>query len=262
MTDRASTTTNTSTGASRPRQRARSAQADEAGAVPAKRGPGRPRSQPLAEQRRTVLEAARQVFARHGYHGATIERVARVAGMPRPTVYELFGGKDELFIAVCDDAAERVAQRLSASLTESAEFPLRAFVRHNFAAVFDLFEQDREAVTVLLNAERGSLEPPVLAVAETRRRVLVEITALTRTRWKSLGFDIGDASEMLALMYFRMAEGVAVRQADDGDWDREALIDLLTDFTIGGLQHLWSEARDVLQAAGRRTGRDGRTPAR
>jgi hypothetical protein len=61
---------------------------------------------------------------------------------------------------------------------------------------------------------------------------------------------------MLALMYVRMAEGVAVRQADDGDWDREALIELLTDFTFGGIQHLWTEARDVLDEAARREGPD------
>ncbi|MGH9113221.1 MAG: TetR/AcrR family transcriptional regulator [Acidimicrobiales bacterium] len=219
-----------------------------------KRRPGRPRALPLAEQREVVLAAARRVFAEHGYRGATIERVAREAHMPRPRVYELFGGKDELFSAVVDDAADRIVARLSASFGESADYPLRPFVRHNFAAVFDLFERDRDAVTVLLHAERGNLDPPMFAAEETRRRVLAEVTGLTRSRWESLGLDVGDASEMMALMFFRMAEGVAVRQADDGNWDREALIDLLTDFTVGGLERLWQHAGHVIEAAGRRVG--------
>ena len=57
---------------------------------------------------------------------------------------------------------------------------------------------------------------------------------------------------MLATMFFRMGEAVAVRQADEGDWDREALIDLLTDFSLGGIERLAVDAPGVLEAAGRR----------
>jgi AcrR family transcriptional regulator len=199
-----------------------------------------------------VLDAALEVFARHGYYGATIERVARRSGTPRPTVYQLFGGKEELFAAVVDMAADRVATRLSASFTESADFGLRRFVRHNFAAVFDLFAADRDALTVLINAEQGVVGSSAAAPREMRKRVLVEITAFTRSRWEELGVDIGHAAELMALMFFRMAEVCARREADDGNWDREALIDLLTEFTIGGINRLW-ESTDVLVAAGRRT---------
>jgi AcrR family transcriptional regulator len=216
-----------------------------------KRGPGRPRALPLAEQCEAVLVAARRVFAEHGYRGATIERVAREANTPRPTVYELFEGKDELFRAVVDDAADRIVARLSASFGESADYPLRAFVRHNFAAVFDLFEQDGDAMTVLIHAERGNLDPPMFAAEETRRRVLAEVNGYTRSRWESAGFDIGDANEIMAVMFFRMAEGVAVRQVEDGNWDREALIDLMTEFTVGGLERLLQRGR-IIEAAGRR----------
>ncbi|HEX5947703.1 MAG TPA: TetR/AcrR family transcriptional regulator [Acidimicrobiales bacterium] len=218
-----------------------------------KRGPGRPRAQPLEEQRRQVLDAACAVFAHHGYHGATIEAVARGAETPRPTVYELFGGKDELFAAVVDDAAERVVRRLSASFTESQEYSLEDFVRHNFAAVFDLFEQDREAVTVLLSAEQGSIDRPTPAPKAVRTRVLQEISEFTRSRWEALGVDIGESAEIMGLMFFRMAEGLAIRQADDPGWDRDAFIDLLTEFTLGGIERLWAQSQDVLVAAGRRT---------
>jgi AcrR family transcriptional regulator len=226
---------------------------------PPKRGPGRPRAQPLEDQRRQVLDAARAVFAHSGYHGATIEAVARGAETPRPTVYEIFGSKDELFAALVDDSAERVIRRLSASFTESQDYSLEDFVRHNFAAVFDLFERDRDAVTILLNAEQGSVDRPTGAPAAVRTRVLQEISEFTRSRWEALGVDIGDAAEIMAVMFFRMAEGLAIRQLNDPGWDREAFIDLLTEFTLGGIARLWEQSLDVLVAAGRRTsrGRDG-----
>jgi AcrR family transcriptional regulator len=227
--------------------------------APVRRGPGRPRSQPLAQQRRRVLDAARTVFAQHGYHGATIEAVARRAGTPRPTVYELFGNKDDLFAAAIDDAAERVVDRLSASFTESEDYPIEQFVRHNFAAVFDLFEQDRDAVTVLLNAEQGSIDRPTAAPDQVRSRVLQEVSEFTRSRWEHLGVPIGDGAEIMGLMFFRMAEGLAIRQADQPGWDREAFIDLLTEFTLGGINRLWEQAQDVLIAAGRHSGGNRRT---
>jgi AcrR family transcriptional regulator len=221
---------------------------------PAKRGPGRPRALPLEEQRRKVLEAARTVFAQHGFHGATIEAVARLSGTPRPTVYELFGTKDDLFVVVVDDAAQRVVTRLSASFRESEEFPVHAFVRHNFAAVFDLFEQDRDAVMVLLNAEQGVVDRPTPAPAEVRSRVLQEVAEFTRSRWGALGLDVGASAEIMAMIFFRMAEALAVRQVSEPGWDREAFIDLLTEFTLGGIGRLWEHAQDVLVAAGQRTG--------
>jgi hypothetical protein len=154
--------------------------------------------------------------------------------------------------AVVDMAADRVATRLSASFTESADFGLRRFVRHNFAAVFDLFAADRDALTVLINAEQGVVGSSAAAPREMRKRVLTEITAFTRSRGEELGVDIGHAAELMALMFFRMAEVCARREADDGDWDREALIDLLTEFTLGGIARLW-ESTDTLVAVGRRT---------
>ncbi len=204
-----------------------------------------------------VLDAARAVFAQHGYHGATIEAVARGSQTPRPTVYELFGSKDELFGAVVDDAADRVMARLSSSFYESDDFSLERFVRHNFAAVFDLFTDERDAVMVLLNAEQGTVDRPTGAPAQVRRRVLHEVSAFTRSRWERAGVDIGDSAEIMALMFFRMAEGLAYRQAHDEGLDREALIDLLTEFTLGGIAHLWENALDTLLAAGRRHGGDG-----
>jgi AcrR family transcriptional regulator len=222
-------------------------------APPPKRRPGRPRSQPIEQQRAQVLEAARAVFAQHGFHGATIEAMARRSGTPRPTVYELFGTKDELFDVVLADAAERVVARLSASFHESAEFGLEQFVRHNFAAVFDLFEHDRDAVVVLLNAEQGVVDRPTPAPGDVRARVLHEIAGFTRARWEALGVEVGESAEIMALIFFRMAEALAVRQTSDPGWDREAFIDLLTAFTLGGIDRLWADGGDVLVTAGRRT---------
>lgn len=44
-----------------------------------------------------ILEAAERVFAIHGYKGATVEQIARQAGLPKPNVYYYFESKENLY---------------------------------------------------------------------------------------------------------------------------------------------------------------------
>jgi AcrR family transcriptional regulator len=52
------------------------------------------------ERREEILDAALQVFAERGYHGASTEEIARRAGISQPYIFRLFGTKKDLFIAV------------------------------------------------------------------------------------------------------------------------------------------------------------------
>jgi AcrR family transcriptional regulator len=52
------------------------------------------------ERREEILDAAQQVFAESGYHGASTEEIARRAGISQPYIFRLFGTKKDLFIAV------------------------------------------------------------------------------------------------------------------------------------------------------------------
>jgi AcrR family transcriptional regulator len=49
--------------------------------------------------REAILDAARRVFAEHGYQQATIRDVARLAGVDPALVHHYFGRKQELFVA-------------------------------------------------------------------------------------------------------------------------------------------------------------------
>lgn len=70
----------------------------------ARRKLGRPPA--LSEEARCkrILHAAERVFTAAGYGGATMEEVARVAGMSKKTVYALYPDKDCLFAALISDA--------------------------------------------------------------------------------------------------------------------------------------------------------------
>ena len=56
--------------------------------------------------RAEILDAAEQVFARNGYHGATVEEIAQEAEFAVGTLYNFFRGKDDLYQEVVAKLAE------------------------------------------------------------------------------------------------------------------------------------------------------------
>jgi AcrR family transcriptional regulator len=56
-----------------------------------------------AETSARLLAAARSTFARHGYHGTSLDRVSANAGCTKCALYDHFGSKEGLFLALLDD---------------------------------------------------------------------------------------------------------------------------------------------------------------
>lgn len=55
-----------------------------------------------AQTRQRLLDAAADVFARLGFHAATLDDIADAAGYTKGAVYSNFGSKDGLFLALLD----------------------------------------------------------------------------------------------------------------------------------------------------------------
>ena len=55
------------------------------------------------ETRAELIAAAARVFARSGFHGASLEAIAREAGYTTGAIYWHFTGKDDLFLGVFED---------------------------------------------------------------------------------------------------------------------------------------------------------------
>ena len=64
------------------------------------------RDEQKALTRRRLIDAAESVFARSGYHGASVEEIAREAGATTGALYSNFAGKEDLFLALFE---ERIA---------------------------------------------------------------------------------------------------------------------------------------------------------
>lgn len=60
-------------------------------------------SQSLLDTRSRILVAAKQVFARQGYAGATLDMIAAEAGLTKGAVYWHFESKSDLFLALMEE---------------------------------------------------------------------------------------------------------------------------------------------------------------
>lgn len=77
--------------------------------------------------RGALIEAARGLFAEHGYAGVGTEEIVRAAGVTRGALYHHFDGKRELFAAVYEQVEIELAERIAAgALAANAESPLEA----------------------------------------------------------------------------------------------------------------------------------------
>ena len=97
----------------------------------------------VSEFRRTgILKAARKVFARRGFDGATMDDVAEACSIAKGTLYLYFKSKRQIYLGVLKEDLQslREATRLAIDAATTAEAKIRAFI----SVRFDFFEQHRD----------------------------------------------------------------------------------------------------------------------
>lgn len=76
------------------------------------------------ERRQEIVAAAMAEFAAHGLHGASVQAVAKRVGVSQPYVFQLFGTKKELFIAVIREGFARTRVAFEDAADQQLESPI------------------------------------------------------------------------------------------------------------------------------------------
>ncbi|MGA2122586.1 MAG: helix-turn-helix domain-containing protein [Methanoregula sp.] len=82
------------------------------------------------EVKRKIVEAAFTLFLERGYHGTTMGEIAMSLGVTKPTLYQYFPGKEDLFAAVAEQARQKFKGTLERSYAGRN-------IRDGSAALFD-----------------------------------------------------------------------------------------------------------------------------
>jgi TetR/AcrR family transcriptional regulator, mexJK operon transcriptional repressor len=93
-----------------------------------------------ARKRRAILDAARTVFLRNGYVGASMDEIAALAAVSKQTVYKHFADKERLFteivVGTVDEAGDRVhAEVVGLRSSGDLEADLRDLARRQLELV-------------------------------------------------------------------------------------------------------------------------------
>jgi AcrR family transcriptional regulator len=204
---------------------------------------------PAGERRAAILDAAMTVFADRGYHGSSIDEIAREAGVSKALIYEHFTSKQALWASLLDVQAAEIFRRLAAgaATAEPGEVRLRAGVD----AFLTFVEERRGAWRMLF---REAADPEVAAFLDrVRGQVAGVVAALIAAEPAATPDDKADrrqAIEMLAEQLVGAVQALANWWADHQDVPRETLVDAVMDFAWLGLERL---------RAGERAGRSAAT---
>lgn len=110
-----------------------------------------------AARERALLDAARAVFRRKGYEGATVAEIVRAAGVAQGTFYLYFGSKKEAFFALGAQLFELMAGHVERGIDPSR--PLEERVRAMTGACFAAARENDDLVRlVFFGAESASVE--------------------------------------------------------------------------------------------------------
>lgn len=94
-----------------------------------------------------ILEAAYREFAEAGYGGGRVDRVAERAGVNKRSIYQYYGSKENLYLAVLEHAYERVRTGEHALAVDTLE--PRLALRRLVETTFDRFVDDRSFIKLL-----------------------------------------------------------------------------------------------------------------
>jgi AcrR family transcriptional regulator len=140
----------------------------------------------LSAEERTVrrreqfLEAGLAVFAERGWATSTVADVCRAAALSPRYFYELFGGREDLFLAVTERIAEQAEGIVRSAVVAEAADP-QARARAVLGALAEYFTADPRTVRVALMESLATGQ-----FRSHRRRLLASFSALAARLMRSL----------------------------------------------------------------------------
>jgi AcrR family transcriptional regulator len=169
-------------------------------------GPMRPASRPArADTAQAILDAALDAFSRYGFRRASVDDVARAAGVAKGTVYLHFESKEALFRAVASRLADDILARAAAARGRKVPAPrkLEAVLAAKFLTLFDLVFSSPHAAEILESGSR--LSGDVFADADRKYEahvaaVLGEGVRSGEIALKRSGLSAPAAAALLVLM--------------------------------------------------------------
>lgn len=162
---------------------------------------GRPKD---LEKRARILQAAKAIFLKSGYHGTSMNQIAQEAGVTKLTVYNHFQDKANLFICAITETCEETLGTKQFELDASVDF---------YQALFIVCSR---ALQIIYSPEALKLEHVLFELAAEQSPLAEQFFTASHTRLQN---------ELAA--FSQKAAELGFIQSDDPIYQTELLLTLL-----------------------------------
>lgn len=143
----------------------------------------RPLSRIQRENRKAILEAALEVFSTHGFRGATLDRIAEVAGLSKPNLLYYFASKEAIHADLLEGLLDTWIEPLRALDPEGdPRGEILAYVRRKLEMSREMPRESRLFANEILQGA-----PRLGPLLGTGLKALVDEKAALLRRWMDEG---------------------------------------------------------------------------
>lgn len=169
-----------------------------------------------ATSREQLLAAAARVFARAGYHGASMSDIAAEAGFSKGALYWSFASKEELFFALLDELDEQLSALITASASMPKDLERTGELSRGLSAVL---ADARDVVLLFHEYSALAVRDPKVAAryAQRNARLRAEIATAARLRHEAIGVQLAIPAEHLATALIALVDGLSIQQLTEPD---------------------------------------------
>ncbi len=181
--------------------------------------------------RATILDAAEELIAAKGLHGAALAQIARKAGVAVGTLYNYFTDRDALVRALFESRRATLRPELLAAASHVRERSFEPRLRGFVSEVLATFERHRRFIKVLTETEHLKLAPST--AASDLQLALAEIVAAGVAD----GAVAPSRAELLPLLIVGAIRAVVMRRTADGSaftQDADAIVTIFLDGARSG----------------------------
>jgi AcrR family transcriptional regulator len=175
------------------------------------------REQSRANTRERLLRAARSVFARNGFHGASVEEIASEAGFSTGALYSNFTGKEDLFLVLMEREIDEYAREISDAVRTRASMSERA--TGGARQWMTMIEREPDVLLLFMEfwaygVRDADVRPKVAARFAQVRELL---TKLIVDGMREFDLELDIPAEQLAVAIDALADGIARQKLADPD---------------------------------------------
>jgi len=181
------------------------------------------------QTRGRILDAALDIFARKGYHDASVDEIVESSGSSKGSVYFHFPNKQRLFLALVDKFADVLERHVHESVEQEAAGIQR--VRLALEAVMNTFAKYRAPAKVLLVQAVG-----LGSAFEEKRMEVQQRFALLIKHYLDQAVEVGDIApvdtEMVAYAWMGAINELVIRWVYTGQPQPDRIMSTLLPFLL------------------------------